>query len=87
MTTLISLALGSFAAVLFTRTGFVFPRVGIFSFIRLDIFDYRVHEFTHVFDSSLEPDEFVHQRLKLTIPFQDDYDSLGCDSVRGVNCI
>ena len=81
MTTFILLALRPFAVVLFILASFVFLRVGIFGLVRLGIFDYCVHELTHVLDSSLEPAEFVHQRLKLTIPFQDNYCSLGYNCV------
>ena len=84
---LLVLTLGPLVASLFVLSGFILFRVGIFGLVRLDIFDYCVHELTHVLDSSLEPAELVHQRLKLTIPFQDNYCSLGYNCVSGVHYI
>ena len=85
MTMLIRLSLGSLAAPLFILAGFVLLRVDIFNIVRLGIFDYCVHELTHVLDSSLEPAELVHQRIELAIPFQDNFYCLGSDSVGGVD--
>ena len=58
-------------SVLLCLGGFVFVGVAVFAFVGLGILGDGIHAFPHVFDLSLYSAEFMNQRFKTAVLFED----------------